>query len=106
MADAIDPSQVQWDDAPTAAPSGQIDASQVKWDDTPTTDAPPERSVGSQLVHQGAQTLKAGANTVAALPLAAMDAGVGARNMIGDAYNRAVGNPATPDYELPSTTWH
>jgi hypothetical protein len=104
MSDPIDPSQVQWGAAP--APAGAIDPSQVKWDDASTTTTPPQRSLGSQLVHEGAQTLKAGANAVAALPLAAMDAGVGARNVLGDAYNRAIGNPATPDYELPSTTWH
>src|ERR1700677_3710456 len=104
MSDPIDPSQVQGDAPP--APSGTIDPSQVKWDDASTTTTPPQRSLGSQLVHEGAQTLKAGANAVAAIPLAAMDAGVGARNVLGDAYNRVVGNPATPDYELPSTTWH
>lgn len=70
-----------------------------------STDTPFQDSWGSQLKHQGAQVLKGAANAVAALPMAAADAGVGARNMIGDAYNKAVGNPATPDYELPSTTW-
>jgi len=39
----------------------------------------------------------------AALPLSVMDLGVMGRNVLGNAYNRVVGNPATPDYTLPST---
>ena len=96
------------DDLPTSNAVPPDDLPDATAPTSVQTDMPaiPQRSIGSQLLHEGAQTIKAGANTVAALPLAAMDAGVGARNMIGDAYNRAVGNPATPDYELPSTTWH
>lgn len=36
-----------------------------------------------------------------ALPGAAMDAGVASRNLIGDAFHKATGQPATPDYSLP-----
>jgi hypothetical protein len=36
-----------------------------------------------------------------ALPGMVMDAGVAARNLIGDAFHRAMGQPATPDYSLP-----
>lgn len=100
MSDAIDSSAVQWDDeAPPASSSPDIDASNVKWDDEASTDQP--RSWGSEAAHQGAQLLKAGANTVAALPLMAMDAGVAARNVFG----KYTGMGGT-DYELPSTTWH
>lgn len=42
------------------------------------------------------------AKGVAALPLMAMDAGVAARNVIGNAVNSATGQPATPNYTLPS----
>jgi hypothetical protein len=57
-------------------------------------------------MHQGAQLLKGGANAVAALPLMAEDFGVAARNVVGNAANKVMGKPATPDYELPSTTFH
>lgn len=39
---------------------------------------------------------------VAGLPLMAMDAGVAARNVAGNAINAVTGRPATPDYQLPS----
>jgi hypothetical protein len=68
--------------------------------------APAAHDWGEDLTHQGKQLLKGAANALFALPGVAMDAGVAGRNVVGDAYNRAVGNPATPDYELPSTTWH
>lgn len=42
---------------------------------------------------------------VAGLPMMAMDAGVAARNVIGDWANRELGRPATPDYTLPSQMW-
>lgn len=45
------------------------------------------------------------ATGVGALPLTAMDAGVASRNMIGDAANKALGKPATPDYDMPSDMW-
>ena len=116
MADAIDPSQVQWDDAAPAPlqapaePNAPIDASKVKWDDAPASEAPdtgtPFQDAWGTVKHQGAQLLKGGANAVAALPLMAEDFGVAARNVAGDAANKAMGKPATPDYELPSTTFH
>src|ERR1700749_2142236 len=42
------------------------------------------------------------ATGVSALPALAMDAGVATRNIVGDAYNKLTGKPATPDYEMPS----
>lgn len=36
----------------------------------------------------------------------AMDAGVASRNLIGDATNKALGRPATPDYQLPSSMFN
>jgi hypothetical protein len=50
----------------------------------------------------GVPLARAGINVVTGIPFAAMDLGVGARNIGGDLYNKAMGNPATPDYELPS----
>ena len=122
----IDPSQVQWDQgatpgvpassavafqpspsAPTTAASP--DPSQVKWDDaTPAPSSTPFQDLWSvpPWTHAASQVGKAAANTVAALPLVAMDAGVATRNIAGDLYNKAVGNPATPDYEMPSDMWH
>jgi hypothetical protein len=46
------------------------------------------------------------AKAVAAAPLMAMDAGVAARNLIGDAANKVLGRKATPDYTLPSTMFN
>src|SRR6185312_4343567 len=48
---------------------------------------------------------RVGATALAGVPLMAMNAGVASRNILGDAYNKAVGNPATPDYELPGKTF-
>lgn len=45
------------------------------------------------------------AQGVAALPMMAMDAGVASRNILGDVAHKALGRPATPDYELPSQMW-
>jgi hypothetical protein len=102
---AIDPSQVQWDDeSPTAAAdtsAPKIDASQVKWDDDEQPSSTPFQDAWGAVKHQGAQLVKAGANAVAALPLMAMDAGVGARNLFG----KVTGVGGT-DYEYPSQTWH
>jgi len=50
--------------------------------------------------------VRAGAKAAFALPGMAADMGVASRNIIGDAYNKAVGNPATPDYELPTTSFN
>lgn len=80
-----------------ANPFDQFDAAPS----TPVAPAAPQRSVGSQVLHQGAQLAKGAANAVAALPLMAMDAGVGARNLIGK-YVPSMGS----NYELPSQTWH
>ncbi len=41
MTDAIDPSQVQWDDAASAPSAGTIDPSKIQWDDMPPP--PPTR---------------------------------------------------------------
>ena len=103
---AIDPSQVQWDDAPAASPTAvqsptAIDASQVKWDDDKGSSATPQRSWGSEILHQGAQLVKGAGNAVAALPLMAEDFGVGAADLI--AGKDKSGNYP---YELPSTTFH
>ena len=88
----------QFDNATTADAGNPFDQFDT---DKPTEPAAPQRSWGSQIAHEGAQALKAGANTVAALPLMAMDAGVGARNLFG----KLTGIGGT-DYEYPSTTWH
>lgn len=48
---------------------------------------------------------RSGINAVSALPLAAANFGVASRNLLGNATNAVMGNPATPDYELPSSTW-
>ncbi len=69
--------------------------------DTGDQGSAPERSLGSEIVHQGAQLAKGAANTVAALPLMAMDLGVGARNLI-EGKDKSGNYP----YEMPSTTWH
>jgi hypothetical protein len=66
----------------------------------------PPLDVGDALSHGVGQIGKGVANAAFAIPGMAMDAGVGLRNTIGDAYNKAAGNPATPDYELPSVTWN
>jgi hypothetical protein len=50
----------------------------------------------------GVPVARAGINAVTALPFMAMDMGVAARNVGGNLYNQSVGNPATPNYELPS----
>lgn len=42
------------------------------------------------------------ATGAASLPLMAMDAGVATRNLIGDWAEKELGQPASPDYELPS----
>ena len=61
----------------------------------PLTFADYAKSYGSAIVRPIA-------NLVASAPLLAMDAGVATRNVLGNAYNKAVGNPATPNYTLPS----
>lgn len=77
------------------------------WDSpSPPSQVAAPRSFGSALAHEGAQTLKAGANAVMALPNMAADMGVAIRNIVGDAYNKLASNEPTSDYELPSTTWH
>lgn len=40
-------------------------------------------------------------NGVLAVPGMAMDAGVAGRNVVGDAFHKMMGQPATPDYSLP-----
>jgi hypothetical protein len=54
----------------------------------------------------GSSFVRPVAKAVGALPLMAMDAGVASRNIIGDAYHKATGQPATPDYELPSSMYN
>jgi hypothetical protein len=61
------------------------------------------KSYGKEL---GSAFIRPVAKGVAALPLMAMDAGIGARNLIGDAYNKAVGNPATPDYDSATSMFN
>lgn len=50
----------------------------------------------------GSAIVRPAAIAVAGLPLMAMNAGVATRNILGDATNKLLGRPATPDYELPS----
>jgi hypothetical protein len=84
------------------------------WQDDPVAGSPSwqqdpvvqQRSALSELGRQGiGLPLRAVANAVAGMPLAAMDAGVAARNVLGNAYNRATGAPATPNYDMPSQMW-
>jgi hypothetical protein len=96
--------------APSQAASSNARASSGLYDDLVPTPMPPQRatppekaSLADQAYRQAGLAARAVANGVAGLPLAAMDAGVAARNLLGDAANRALGRPATPDYELPSS---
>lgn len=66
---------------------------------TPPPSAPPPQSVGGFVAREAARLP---IKMVAAAPLMAMDAGVFGRNVLGNAYNSLAGNPATPDYQLPS----
>lgn len=124
-----DPSDVQWGlppatstPAPTmensGAPSSSTvgvapsspDLSQIKWDDNPSSasaSSTPFQDLWSVPAweHAAARVAKGAANTVAALPLMAMDAGVATRNIVGDAYHKVMGQPPTPDYEMPSAMW-
>lgn len=76
---------VKTPDAPAAAPASQA----------PPTFADFAKSYGSAIVRPIAKG-------VAALPLMAMNAGVASRNVIGNAINSATGQPATPNYTMPS----
>lgn len=70
------------------------------------TPAPAEPATGLDLLAGlGSAAARPVLNAVTALPLLAMDAGVQSRNLIGNAYNKIAGNPATPDYELPSSMY-
>jgi hypothetical protein len=109
MADATD-EFADFSPAPTAsAPADEFAGFAAAPADAPPTtkdSSTPFQDEWGAIKHQGAQLLKGGANAVAALPLMAEDFGVAARNVVGDAANKAMGNPSTPDYELPSTTFH
>jgi len=73
------------------------------------TDAPPQDSSSGVMdfaKNLGSAAVRPVAKAVAGLPLMAMDAGVATRNLVGDAYNKATGKPATPDYELPSSMFN
>lgn len=58
-------------------------------------------AIGTNIVNPLARQA---AHAIMAGPMMAEDFGVAARNVGGNLYNRIAGNPATPDYELPSTT--
>lgn len=57
---------------------------------------------GRQLGLAGRAVIKG----VAAVPTMAMDAGVATRNLVGNAVNSATGQPATPNYDMPSTMFN
>lgn len=90
----IDPAQVKWDTPPP------IDPAKVQWDAKPDTST--MHAVSEAAKDIGSQIARPVAEGVAAMPLMAMDAGVAARNLIGDVVNRISGKEATPDYEMPS----
>ena len=54
----------------------------------------------------GREAVRIPLQAAAALPGMAMDLGVGTRNIVGDAYNKLTGQPATPDYQLPSSMFN
>jgi hypothetical protein len=86
-----------------ASPTGDPDADAVlKISGTQETKREPSGDKYG-LGRSAALAGRAIATGVAALPALAMDAGVGARNLVGDAYNKLAGKPATPDYEMPSS---
>ena len=100
----------QFDGAPPAAdatpPRATANAFD-RFDDKPVTQdtvAPdtstPFQDAWGAAKHQTAQLAKGAANAAAALPLMAMDAGVGARNLFG----KVTGVGGT-DYDYPSDTW-
>jgi hypothetical protein len=64
------------------------------WSDYATPEAPPQRPLGQEIGRQLKLTGRIGAEAVGALPLAAMDAGVGIRNMFPG-----------QNYELPSAMY-
>lgn len=63
----------------------------------------PQSTFHDVLANLASAVVRPAAKAVAALPLMAMNAGVASRNLIGDATNKLLGRPATPDYTLPSS---
>lgn len=93
--------------APTASSTGDPDADAVlKLTGTKQQQEATQAASDPLGLKHGAGLMgRAIATGVAALPGLAMDLGVSGRNIIGDAYNKVAGKPATPDYELPTTTF-
>lgn len=77
---AIDPNAVQWD---------SIDPAQVQWDDQPK-----QRPLGQEIARQLGLTARMVPDALTAIPLAAADFGVGARNLITGS-----------QYQLPSSMY-
>ncbi len=72
----------------------------------PASSAPPSANAPSSGPRLGPWTsavVRPIYKAVTSIPMMAADAGVAARNIGGDALNKALGRPATPDYDLPST---
>jgi len=95
--------------APAAAPQQSLDAEFAALGGSsgePVAQGAPDYSLkgwGKFLANEGTRI---GAQAIAGLPLEAMNLGVFGRNVVGNLYNKAVGNPATPDYELPGTIFY
>lgn len=80
---AIDPSGVQWD---------SIDPSHVTWDGE--APQPAQRPLGKELLRQAGLTARMVPDALTAIPLAAADFGVGARNLVTGS-----------NYQLPSSMY-
>lgn len=93
---------------PGAVPTSDLPGAAVPADDLPggggtdTASPAPAQESGGRLGPLASAAVRPAAEGVAALPLMAMDTGVAARNLAGDAANSLFGHPATPDYEMPS----
>lgn len=94
--DGTDPSVIR------ATVKKQILAKQGSQPQAPAAAPAEGGGVMDTLKDVGSQIARPIAKGVAAVPLMAMDAGVAARNIGGNAANKALGRPATPDYDMPS----
>lgn len=104
-----------WDQFPDAPAQGQPQAAGAdpwaQFPDAPQAAQPaPQMTQGQEWTEAaknvGSAIVRPIAKGVAALPLMAMDAGVASRNLIGNVVNKATGQPATPNYDLPSTMFN
>lgn len=85
-----------WQDDPVAA------TDQGGWQADPVVEAQPQQPSEWAPASLASSIIRPIVKGVAGLPLMAMDAGVAARNVGGNAVNAVLGRPATPDYTLPS----